>query len=123
MSERVENRLVDLLGDPKVSPYGTPIPCRGGDAPEVFGGLTLLDAATAADGAQYGVRLLPEVVQADPELIETLSSAGILTGSRVTAEINPGDEQRVVVTHVASGVSLDLDGATARAIRVSATAS
>lgn len=123
MSERVENRLVDLLGDPKVSPYGTPIPCRGGDAPEVFGGLTLLDAAAAADGAQYGVRLLPEVVQADPELIETLSSAGILTGSCVTAEINPGDEQRVVVTHVASGVSLDLDGATARAIRVSATAS
>ena len=72
---------------------------------------------------QYGVRLLPEVVQADPELIETLSSAGILTGSRVTAEIHPGDEQRVVVTHVAEGVSTDLDGAPERAIRVSATAS
>ncbi|MBX7557213.1 FeoA domain-containing protein, partial [Streptomyces sp. tea 10] len=60
------------------------------------------------------------VVQADQELIEMLSSAGILTGSRVTAEINPGDENRVVVTRVDSGVSLDLDSATARAIRVAA---
>ena len=125
MSERVEQRLVNLLGDPENSPYGTPIPGRGehhgpGAAAEVFDGLTLLEVAGTQDSTEYVVRLLPEVVQADQELIEMLSSAGILTGSRVTAEINPGDENRVVVTRVDSGVSLDLDSATARAIRVAA---
>ncbi|RKQ34066.1 metal-dependent transcriptional regulator [Kocuria tytonis] len=122
MSERVERRLVDLLGDPKVSPYGTPIPGREDGTrtttAEVFGGLTLSDAAAGPAGEQYTVRLLPEVVQADPELIEMLSSAGILTGSRITAEVNPGDEHRVLVTNLTTGVSLDLDAATARAVRL-----
>ena len=125
MSERVEQRLVELLGDPEESPYGTPIPGRaGGDGtPQVFGGPTLQDVASAAEPGEYEVRLLPEVVQADPELIEMLSSAGILTGARVTAETNPGDEHRVLVTNVATGVSLDLDAATARSVRVLATGS
>ncbi|MDO4919302.1 metal-dependent transcriptional regulator [Kocuria sp.] len=123
MSERVEQRLVDLLNDPELSPYGTPIPGRrpegsGGGTPEAFGGLTLWDAATAEQRREHRVRLLPEVVQADLELIDMLSSAGILTGSRVTAEPNPGDEHRVLVTNVETGVSLDIDAATARAIRV-----
>ncbi|WP_144830677.1 metal-dependent transcriptional regulator [Kocuria rhizophila] len=120
MSERVERRLVDLLGDPELSPYGTPIPGRGAgeQGTEAFGGLTLWDVAAAGDGAEHRVRLLPEVVQADLELIEMLSSAGILTGSRVTAEPNPGDQHRVVVTNLDADVALDLDDATARAIRV-----
>ncbi|RLY92185.1 DtxR family transcriptional regulator [Kocuria tytonicola] len=120
MSERVEQRLVELLGNPEESPYGTPIPGRddGDGTPQVFGGLTLQDVASFPQPGEYEVRLLPEVVQADPELIEMLSSAGILTGARVTAEANPGDEQRVLVTNVATGVSLDLDAATARAVRV-----
>ena len=120
MSERVERRLVDLLGDPELSPYGTPIPGRGAgeQGTEAFGGLTLWDVAAAGDGTEHRVRLLPEVVQADLELIEMLSSAGILTGSRVTAEPNPGDQHRVVVTNLDADVSLDLDDATARAIRV-----
>ena len=125
MSERVEQRLVALLGDPEESPYGTPIPGRSGGTgvPEVFGGLTLWDLASAGDRGEHRVRLLPEVVQADPELIEMLSSAGILTGTRVTAEPNPGDEHRVLVTNVESDVSLDLDDATARAIRVAPASS
>lgn len=123
MSERVEQRLVDLLGNPETSPYGTPIPGRpsqGGTvtATEIFRGRTLLDVAAEEGTTPYVVTLLPEVVQADPELIEMLSSAEILTGSHVTAQLNPGDEHRVLVTRVDSGVSLDLDAATARAIRV-----
>lgn len=123
MSERVEQRLVDLLGDPETSPYGTPIPGRGSQggpitATEIFQGRTLLDVATEEGDTQYVVTLLPEVVQADPELIEMLSSAEILTGSHVSARLNPRDEHRVLVTRADSGVSLDLDAATARAIRV-----
>ncbi|CAL8896775.1 dihydrofolate reductase [Kocuria varians] len=123
MSERVEQRLVDLLDDPETSPYGTPIPGRnakGGtvSATQTFQGRTLWEVAEEDGATPYEITLLPEVVQADPELIEMLSSADVLTGSRVTAEINPGDEHRVLVTHVGSGVSLDLDATTARAIRV-----
>ncbi len=123
MSERVERRLMALLDEPRYSPYGTPIP--GMDAiggPQVgaerFKGMNLLDAATQDAQATFTVRLLPEVIQADQELIETLSSAGILNGAHVKVAPSENDEQRVLVTVTDTGHAVDLDHVSARAIRV-----
>lgn len=123
MSERVERRLMALLDEPRYSPYGTPIP--GMDAiggPQVgderFKGMNLLDAATQDREATFTVRLLPEVIQADQELIETLSSAGVLNGARVKVAPSETDEQRVLVTVTDTGHGVDLDRVSAKAIRV-----
>lgn len=123
MSERVERRLMALLDGPRYSPYGTPIP--GMDAiggPQVgaesFKGMNLLDASVQDRDASFTVRLLPEVIQADQELIETLSSAGVLNGARVTVAPSETGEQRVLVTVTESGHSVDLDHVVAKAIRV-----
>lgn len=123
MSERVERRLMALLDEPRYSPYGTPIP--GMDAiggPQVgderFKGMNLLDAAAQDREATFTVRLLPEVIQADQELIETLSSAGVLNGARVSVAPSETDEQRVLVTVTDTGHAVDLDRVSAKAIRV-----
>ena len=123
MSERVERRLMDLLGEPQYSPYGTPIPGMGElGGPTVggerFTGLNLLDAAAYPAGSGFRVRLLPEVVQADQNLIAELSAAGILAGARVSVVEAVGEAAGVLVTVEDTGRSLVVDPVTARAIRV-----
>ena len=80
--------------------------------------MNLLDASVQDRDASFTVRLLPEVIQADQELIETLSSAGVLNGARVTVAPSETGEQRVLVTVTESGHSVDLDHVVAKAIRV-----
>ncbi|MBD2765116.1 metal-dependent transcriptional regulator [Kocuria sp. cx-455] len=123
MSERVERRLMALLDEPRYSPYGTPIPGMGAiGGPQVgaerFKGMNLLDAASQDRAATFIVRLLPEVIQADQDMIETLSSAGVLNGARVTVAPLESDAERVLVTVSATGHSVELDRASAKAIRV-----
>lgn len=123
MSERVERRLVGLLGEPQYSPYGTPIPgleALGSHSAENqrFGGLNLLAASERADPRGYRVSLLPELVQADQELIGMLAEAGVLTGAHVRVAPGTSPQQAVTVTVTDSGRSIELDSATARAIRV-----
>ncbi|MCJ8505179.1 FeoA domain-containing protein [Kocuria flava] len=121
MSEQVERRIVDLLEGPRFSPYGTPIPGLAGlgieDAPAPGPERTLLDAARQDPGAPHTVALLPEVVQADAELLRLLSDTGLLTGARVTAREESG---RVLVEVPATGRAAELDPRTAQAIRVTA---
>lgn len=123
MSERVERRIMTLLDDPEFSPYGTPIP--GLDAlgsrhhgSRVFGGMSLWDAAADASQGEFRVRLLPEVIQADQELLDTLSALGVLVGSRVRVKRHPEDSQRVLVTVHETGETADLDEEISRALRV-----
>ena len=94
MSEDVERRLVAVLDDPTVSPFGNPIP-----------GLTelgLSDQRSAEEAALVRltelppgspvavvVRQLTEHVQGDVTLIARLKDAGVVPNARVTAEINP----------------------------------
>ena len=123
MSERVERRLVGLLGEPQYSPYGTPIPgleALGSRSAEEqrFDGLNLLDASQREDPRGYRVRLLPELVQADQELIEVLAEVGVLTGAHVRVTPSSSAQQPVTVTVTETGRSVNLDHATARAIRV-----
>lgn len=88
MSERVELRLVELLGGPTESPYGNPIPGLdqlGVRLPArtfregVIGLVQKLDAAgRPVDGT---VRRLAEPAQFDPELLEQLRDAGVVPGA------------------------------------------
>jgi DtxR family Mn-dependent transcriptional regulator len=90
MSEKVERRLLEMLGHPTESPYGNPIPGLDelGDPPAgrfMEGVVRLLDfARTNEDGARAIVRRLGEPVQFDPEVLQQLQTAGVVPGASVT---------------------------------------
>lgn len=84
MSEQVERRLLTLLGDPRESPYGTPIPGLdelGAQKAESF--LHGVQRITEVEGAAV-VRRLGEPVQFDIEVLGTLRDAGLMPGAKVT---------------------------------------
>ena len=96
MSERVERRLIELLGHPTESPYGNPIPGLDqlGDQPaHTFdeGVIGLVRALDAAGGPITGtVRRLAEPAQVDPDLLAQLRDAGVVPGSSGTFRFSEG---------------------------------
>ena len=90
MSEQVERRLIEILGQPRESPYGNPIPGLeelGVPAADQFmsGVQNLLTALDAAGGSVSGViRRLGEPVQFDPVLLGQFRQAGIMPGAQAS---------------------------------------
>jgi len=99
MSERVERRLVELLGGPTESPYGNPIPGLaelGGDDVDAAsfrtGVVALTDAVPPSPtGHEVGLRVrrFGEPLQTDTALMQRLHEAGIRPGADVTAVRQP----------------------------------
>lgn len=115
MSDRVEQRIVELLGRPQYSPYGNPIPGLEelGEERETEGFLDGVVSATAVTGerADGFVRRLGEPIQTDIELLAELEDAGIVPGARVT--VTPGEGHTVVGAEGAATV-LELPAEIAR---------
>lgn len=89
MSEQVEARLIELLGNPTESPYGNPIPGLDeldAEPAERFlaGVVNLLDVAVRGpEPVEVTVRRLGEPIQVEPELLGDLRNAGVQPGSTV----------------------------------------
>ena len=87
MSERVERKILEMLGHPTESPYGNPIPGLEelGDTPAAafMAGVTSLVDLVAGTTAPVTavVRRLGEPVQVDPELLAQLKNSGVLPGA------------------------------------------
>lgn len=105
MSERVERKLLDMLGHPTRSPYGNPIPgleelgdsdAVGADA-EVVGLPELL--ASQGDSVQATVSRIGEPAQVDTALLGRLHEAGIVPAASGS------------FTQAAEGVDVRMDGA------------
>ena len=119
MSEDVERRLVSVLDNPTVSPFGNPIP---GLAELGFGGdptgaphLVRLTELPAGPPVAVVVRQLTEHVQGDIDLIAQFKDAGIVPNARVSVQLNP----RGGVTIVIPGhENVDLPHEMAHAVRV-----
>jgi DtxR family transcriptional regulator, Mn-dependent transcriptional regulator len=94
MSEDVERRLVAVLDNPTVSPFGNPIP---GLSELGFGttdgfeetSLVRLTELPAGSPVAVVVRQLTEHVQGDIALIGRLKDAGVVPNARVTVEMSP----------------------------------
>jgi DtxR family Mn-dependent transcriptional regulator len=85
MSEQVERKLIDILGNPTVSPYGNPIP-----ALDELGGRPAMRMSAVSAISLFGdgpepvtarIRSLAEPLQVDPALLAQLSEAGIVPGA------------------------------------------
>jgi DtxR family Mn-dependent transcriptional regulator len=95
MSDAVERKLVQLLDNPTISPYGNPIPGlddlaqpaaeRAGVAvpPSLEIGLQRLDELARRGGGAVEVRRIAEHVQVDAELMTDLKAAGVVPGNAV----------------------------------------
>jgi len=90
MSEVVERRLIELLGEPVVSPYGNPIPGLaelGQEAHKERSGAlrSLGSAVTGADQVRLQVRRISEELQKDAVVMRALRRAGATPGADVKA--------------------------------------
>jgi DtxR family transcriptional regulator, Mn-dependent transcriptional regulator len=115
ISERVEQRLVAVLGDPKVCPHGHPIPPADLSEEPVRAGMFLADAQTGTT-----VRIV-EVVEDVPETLRYLDRIGLRPGNSVDV-VERGPLGGPITIECASGrtaISIEL----ARLIAVSAEAS
>ncbi len=89
MSERVERRLLELLDNPKYSPYGNAIPGLEdlGDSSERNDTRTVSMTIAAKDSDEddrFTISRLSEFVQTDMELLGKLAAAGIVYGAEVS---------------------------------------
>jgi DtxR family transcriptional regulator, Mn-dependent transcriptional regulator len=100
MSERVERKLLQVLGNPTESPYGTPIPGLeelGATEPaedflDALGTLRPLTAFVGLEGAEpveVVVRRLGEPAQLDTEVLTLLHEAGLHPGATVRITSHP----------------------------------
>lgn len=124
MSDRVEQRLVELLDHPQRSPYGNPIPGLEelGEHPAAEAFLDGVEPLTAfarsLDGEGAGVATivrLGEPVQVAVELLDDLRRAGVVPDAAVTVRDGAG---QVTVSGVGGDVVLDLPDEIARHVFV-----
>ena len=102
MSEKVERRLVQMLENPTVSPFGNPIPglallgLQESDGHATDVNLVRLTELPAGDSAVV-VRQLTEHVQGDAALIGRLKDAGVVPNARVLVQSSPGGDVTIMV--------------------------
>jgi DtxR family Mn-dependent transcriptional regulator len=96
MSETVERRLVELLGHPTESPYGTPIPGLAelgetSDDARFMSGVEPLDVvARSADETRVLVRRIGEEMQKDETVMAALRRVGAMPDKVVTVASGAG---------------------------------
>jgi DtxR family Mn-dependent transcriptional regulator len=104
MSEAVERKLVTLLGNPTVSPFGNPIPGLealrneqdgggqdlGGATSAVLDSLTLLSVTATPEGRPVVIRRISEQLQENAELLRRLAEQDVRPGARMTARTADG---------------------------------
>ena len=111
MSDRVERKIVALLGEHRESPYGNPIPgldelLGGGDPDdedEFREGLhTLVEVVDGGLDSPFVVRRLGEPVQVDEDALPLLTQANVRPGARVDVR---ADGERVIIVREGGGDS------------------
>jgi DtxR family Mn-dependent transcriptional regulator len=94
ISETVERRLLDLLGHPRESPYGNPIPGLDELGAETVGeefmtGVEPLSKVAGAERASVLVRRISEEMQKDEALMSALRRVGALPDRAVSVVTTP----------------------------------
>ena len=76
LSERLEDRIAALLGDPAWDPHGHPIPSKDGRMPEA-------SRRTLWDGGDGETLAVERVSDGDPDVLRYLGDVGVMPGARV----------------------------------------
>ena len=91
MSDNVEQKIVHLLENPSVSPYGNPIPGLQDlglkESPKFHDGVVSVANLDFADTNRvYTLRRIGEPLQVDVQLLSDLRQLGIVPGAKLTFE-------------------------------------
>jgi DtxR family Mn-dependent transcriptional regulator len=103
MSEDVERRLVQVLDNPTISPFGNPIPglsmlgLPAMDPGPETNNLVRLTELPVGDSVAVVVRQLTEHVQGDVALISRLKEAGVVPNARVLVQTSAAGDVTIVV--------------------------
>ncbi len=89
ISDRVEARIAELLGNPSTSPYGNPIPGAASTGPAPL-------PLAEADAGDVVLHSLSESIQPDEEVVRRLFAAGLTAGA--TARVEPDGDLVTLVT-------------------------
>lgn len=114
MSEQVERRLVDLLGNPTESPYGNPIPGlaelgqRVVEEDFLAGVQALAKIQLSDEPVRVVVRRIAEELQKDTAVMSVLRRVGALPGNDVL--VSAGHDG-VIIARQAETAELDRDAA------------
>jgi DtxR family Mn-dependent transcriptional regulator len=76
LSERLEDRIAELLGDPSWDPHGHPIPSKDGRMPAA-------SRRTLWDGGDGETLAVERVSDGDPEVLRYLAGVGVTPGTRI----------------------------------------
>jgi len=90
MSEKVEQRILEILRNPTVSPFGNPIPGLPDSNLEAEDGLAPLSHFGAEHAEWVTIRRIGEAVQDDPVLMERLATSRALPGETVKVRASEG---------------------------------
>lgn len=103
ITEKMEARLIDILGDPKECPHGLPIPPKDLSAPQ-RAGVPLAQIEVGSDAIVQGV------TEEVPEILRYLGDVGLRPGAHVTVhEKAPlGGPMTVEVEKRRHAISLEL---------------
>ncbi len=107
ISDRVEAKLVEFLGNPSTSPYGNPIP---GSPATDYERLTLAEAT----GPRVRIERISERLQANHDVMHALEELGVHAGDEVAVDRSDGGIQLS-----SSGTTTTLDDDSARLLYVS----
>lgn len=111
VSPRVEERLFDILNQPKTCPHGSPIPGTGARLDP-----NLVPMETLKQGDAATVRFISEELEEDLELLRYLERGNVKPGQQITVrELVPSTGVVVIETN---GQSVSLGLAVAAKIRV-----
>jgi DtxR family transcriptional regulator, Mn-dependent transcriptional regulator len=106
ISDRVEQKLAELLGNPTTSPYGNPIPGAASSGPSPV-------ALTAVGAGVVALHSISESLQSDAQVIQLLHEHGMRAG--VLVEVSAGPE---VVVLERDGHRVELARETAKLVYV-----
>lgn len=92
MSEQVERKLMALLNNPHISPYGNPIPgleeLGAEQSPAFHDGVVSVASLDFTDIEKvYTLRRIGEPLQVDTQLLADLKALGIIPGAQLTFEL------------------------------------
>lgn len=105
MSERVERKILTLLDEVQVSPYGNPVPGLDELGITATGnGERMTSMADHPGATRFVVLRVGEPLQSDNDLLERMSSAGIEPGA--TVSITRADD-RIDLAGPSGAVTID----------------
>lgn len=122
MSDKVEKRILDMLKDPKFSPYGNAIPGLEelGQTSEKNDERTVPMSLAARDSGpedRFTISRFPESIQTDVDLLKLLADAGIVYGASVSVIAGKDDDVIVHADGEDDTLSLDMDVANAIVVK------